>query len=378
MYIVIACDSFKGSIDSLEAGNAAARGIRKIFPGADIRIIPIADGGEGTVKAVLQSAEGELQYQEVLDPLKRPVQAFWGRLANGSAVIEMAAASGLPLLDERERNPLQTNSYGTGQLIKAALDKGIRNIMVGLGGSATNDGGVGMAQALGARFLNQDGGEIEGNAGSLAQLSQIDLSLMDPRLTETELLLACDVRNPLLGETGASFVYGPQKGGTPEICRQLEQNLEHLARLCRQQLGKDWADTPGAGAAGGLGFGALTFCNGKLLSGIDTILRIIGFDTILTGADLVITGEGRLDGASQYGKVPIGIAQRAQQQNIPTLAIVGELGQDSHNVFQYGITALQPTVDRIMDLKTAMSESAKALENAAERAMRCIQIGMNL
>ncbi|WGK69082.1 glycerate kinase [Candidatus Haliotispira prima] len=397
-HIVIAADSFKGSNTSTEVGQAMQRGFQKVFPQTGFRIVPVADGGEGTVEAVLLAVGGHLERLRVRGPLDskgsdskdldlkdsdskdpgRGVDAFWGRLSNGKAVLEMAAASGLPLLAPGQRNPLRTHTYGTGELIRAALDAGARQIMIGIGGSATNDGGVGMAQALGARFLDKDGGELQGGGGSLAELECIDTSGMDPRLKEAEILIACDVSNPLLGERGASAVYGPQKGANPEMVAVLDANLAHLAAVVTRDLGTSFADEPGAGAAGGLGFGLMSFCGGKLLSGIETVLRIIDFEKILAAADLVLTGEGRLDGQSVYGKVPVGVARWAKKAGKPVVAIVGELGAEAHAVFDHGIDALFPTVDRAMKSETAIAESRSALEATAERVARALVVGLQL
>ncbi len=378
MHIVIAADSFKGTNTSLEVGRAIQRGFQKVFLSAGFRVLPVADGGEGTVEAVLQAAGGRLQKRVVSDPLGRSIESFWGLLNNGRAVLEMAAASGLPLLAAAERNPLYTTTYGTGELLKTVLEEGAREIMIGIGGSATNDGGVGLAQALGAKFLDAAGREIQGGGGSLAELAHIDISGMDPRLGEVEILIACDVRNPLLGGNGASVVYGPQKGADSQMVQLLDANLGHLARIVQRDLGRDFAAEPGAGAAGGLGFGLMSFCGGKLLSGIETVLRIIEFDKIVGEADLVLTGEGRLDGQSVCGKVPVGVGQWARRAGKPVVAIVGELGDSAHRVFEYGIDALFPTVDRVMGPETALNESRAALEASAERAARALAVGQRL
>ena len=379
MQIVIAADAFKGSNTSLEAGEAIQRGFAKVFPQAGFQVVRVADGGEGTVDAVLQAAGGSLQRLEVCGPLGLPVPAFWGLLAGGGrAVIEMAAASGLPLLRPEQYDPLRTTTYGTGQLLRAALDAGAKQIMLGIGGSATNDGGAGMAQALGARFLDKRGREIERGGGGLEALANIDVSGIEPRLRDAEIQVACDVRNPLLGQFGASAVFGPQKGADVQTVRRLDANLAHLAEVVRRELGGNLENEAGAGAAGGLGFGLLAFCGGKLLSGIETLLRIIEFDKILAGADLVLTGEGRLDGQSIYGKVPLGIAKWAKQAGKPVVAIAGELGAEAHAVFEQGIDALFPTVERAMSAETAMSESCAALEACAERAARALLLGMRL
>ena len=378
MQIVIAADAFKGSNTSLEAGEALQRGFAKVFPQAGFQVVCVADGGEGTVDAVLQAAGGSLQRLEVCGPLGLPVPAFWGLLAGGRAVIEMAAASGLPLLRPEQYDPLRTTTYGTGQLLRAALDAGAKQIMLGIGGSATNDGGAGMAQALGARFLDRHGREIERGGGGLEALANIDVSGMEPRLRDVEIQVACDVRNPLLGQFGASAVFGPQKGADAQTVRRLDANLAHLAEVVRRELGGNLENEAGAGAAGGLGFGLLAFCGGRLLSGIETLLRIIEFDKILAGADLVLTGEGRLDGQSIYGKVPLGIAKWARKAGKPVVAIAGELGAEAHAVFEQGIDALFPTVERAMSAETAMNESCAALEACAERAARALLLGMRL
>ena len=378
MHILIAADSFKGTNTSWEVGRAIQSGFAKVFPAATYQIVAVADGGEGTVAAVLQAAGGDLQKLAVRGPLGQAVEAFWGHLPNDKAVIEMAAASGLPLLAAAERDPLRADTYGTGELLRAALDAGARQIMLGIGGSATNDGGVGMARALGLRFLDKDSREIEGGGGSLAELDRIDASAADPRLQETEILVACDVSNPLLGERGASAVYGPQKGASPQMVETLDANLAHLAAVVKRDLACDHQNEAGAGAAGGLGFGLLSFCGAKLLSGIETVLRIIEFDKIVAQADLVLTGEGRLDGQSVYGKVPVGVAQWAKRQDKSVVAIVGELGAQAHAVFDCGIDALFPTVDRVMPLETALRESREALEASAERAARAILVGTQL
>ncbi|MEM9423947.1 MAG: glycerate kinase [Spirochaetota bacterium] len=389
MNILIAADSFKGSNTSLEVGEAIQRGFTQVFPQARFRVVPVADGGEGTVEAVLQAAGGSLRPLPVRGPLGEQVESFWGHLDHSDkAVLEMAAASGLPLLSPAQRDPLRANTYGTGQLLKSALDSGARQIMIGIGGSATNDGGVGMAQALGARFLDENGKELQGGGGSLGGLARMDISALDARLRETEILVACDVSNPLLGERGASAIYGPQKGATPEMVALLDANLKHLAEVVKRDLGADYAEEPGAGAAGGLGFGLMSFCGGKLLSGIETVLRIIDFERMVEWADLVVTGEGRLDGQSVYGKVPLGVAEWAkkgrakkgtgQAAGKPVIAIVGELGAEAHAVFSHGIDALFPTVDRVMNLETALSESRQALELTAERVARTLQVGRRL
>lgn len=374
MKVIVACDSYKGSCSAVRAVSCIAEGIRRVYPDAAVEKIPMADGGEGLVEAVLEAMPGRLETVEAKDPLGRPVQASYGILEDGTAVIEMAAASGLPLLSGEERNPLKTTTYGTGELLRAALDKGCRKILIGIGGSATNDGGAGMAQALGARLLDEDGEELLFGGGSLERLYRIDLSGLDRRLADTRIMVACDVENPLCGERGASAVYGPQKGATPEMVSILDRNLAHFARIAGEQLGKDIAEAPGAGAAGGLGAGLMLFCGAEMRSGIETMLDIADFDRKAAGADLVITGEGRIDYQSAYGKVPTGVAQRAKKQgNIPVIAIVGSIGEGAENTYAYGIDSVFSILPGPASLEYAMENTGRLMADTAERVMRLVR-----
>lgn len=377
MKIIVAPDSFKGSNSSLQAATLIERGIRKVYPQADIIKIPVADGGEGTVEAVITASQGQWQETAVNDPLGRGIMARWG-CTKDLAVIEMAEASGLTLLKEEERNPLKTSTYGTGQLIEEALNKGYRKILIGLGGSATNDGGTGMARALGVRFLDEQGQELSDGGGDLHRLEQIDLRNLDPRIIETEITIASDVTNPLLGETGATVTYSTQKGADQAMQRLLEEGLAKLADVLEKQQEQSFRGQSGAGAAGGLGFGLLAFCGARISSGIDTILDSIDFDRIIRGAAIVVTGEGRIDGQSLYGKVPVGIARRCRAQNIPVLAIVGDLLGNMDAIYAEGISSVMSTVPRAMPLKEAMEQSSELLEDAAERAFRMIKIGCGI
>ncbi|MBZ4645925.1 MAG: glycerate kinase [Clostridia bacterium] len=376
MKIIIAPDSFKGSNTTIAVANTIEKGIRKVFPDAEIVKIPIADGGEGTVDALVLGAGGKFKEITVTGPLGEKVQAKYGILDNGAAVIEMAAASGLPLVPENKKNPMVTTTYGTGELIKAALDDGCRKIVIGIGGSATNDGGLGMAQALGVSFKDKDGKELGYGGGELEKLAVIDVSNIDPRIKDTEIIIACDVSNPLCGEKGASAVYGPQKGATPEMVKQLDANLRHFARIIKEQLGQDIIDVPGTGAAGGLGAGLIVFCGAQLKSGIETVLDVVNIDRHLPTTDLVITGEGKIDGQSIYGKVPVGVGQRVKKYNLPVLAIVGDIGDGASAVYDYGVDGIMSTVNKAMPLSEAMGRSSELLEDAAERVMRIIKIGM--
>jgi glycerate kinase len=378
MKIIIAPDSFKGSNTSIMVANTIERGIRKVFPDAEVVKIPIADGGEGTVEALVLGAGGTFREVDVKGPLGETIKAIYGILDNGTAVIEMASASGLPLVPENLRNPLVSTTYGTGELIKAAMNEGCKRIVIGIGGSATNDGGIGMAQALGASFKDSEGRELGFGGGELDKLDTIDISGIDSRLKDVEFVVACDVSNPLCGERGASAVYGPQKGATPEMVEQLDGNLRHYAEKIKTQLGMDIVDTPGAGAAGGLGAGLIVFCGASLKSGIETVLDVVEIDKHLPTADFVITGEGKIDSQSIYGKVPVGVGQRVKKYNKPVLAIVGDIGQGAQAVYEYGVDGIMSTVNKAMPLSEAMGRSAELLEDATERVMRIVKIGMDI
>ncbi len=377
MNIVIASDSFKGSNSSQRVGEHIALGIRKVFSDADITIIPIGDGGEGTVDAVISQMEGTMRTFRVTGPLGEPVDASYG-IAGEIAVIEMASASGLPLVPGDKKDPLKATTYGTGELIKDALNQGCRKILVAIGGSATNDGGVGMAQALGYSFKDKNQQEVSFGGGSLDQIASIDPSNAVPELAEAEIEIMCDVSNPLCGPQGASAVYGPQKGATPEMITILDDNLNHLAKVVQNHMGTDFSTIPGSGAAGGLGFGLMAFANGTIRSGIEAVLEAIDFTNRIAKADLVITGEGKMDGQSVFGKAPVGVAKAAKQHGIPVLAMVGDIGKGIEAVYDHGIDSVMSNVNRAMPLDIAMAESADLLVDAAERAMRMIAIGMNL
>lgn len=377
MRVVIASDSFKGSNPSHRIGQKISEGVLKVFPDADIEIVPIGDGGEGTVDAVIYEMNGSIRELTVTGPLGEPVKASYGK-AGHVAVIEMASASGLPLVPDKKKNPLKTTTYGTGELIKDALDQGCTKILVAIGGSATNDGGVGMAQALGYSFKDASGSEIGYGGGELKKTASIDASGASKLLDAAEIDIMCDVSNPLCGPTGASAVYGPQKGADPEMVKTLDENLAHLAKTVKTQLGSDHRDTPGSGAAGGLGFGLISFAKGELRSGIEAVLEAINFDEKVKEADLVITGEGKMDGQSIYGKAPVGVAKFAKKYDIPVLAMVGDIGKGIEAVYDHGIDSVMSNVNRAMPLKDAMAESADLMVDAAERAMRMIRIGMNL
>lgn len=376
MNIVIASDSFKGSVTALEVAQAVEDGLRRIMPEVNTVKIPVADGGEGTVDAMVYAAGGALRRAVVTGPLGDPVEAAYGILPNGTAVIEMAAASGLPLVPREKLNPLAATTYGTGELILAALNAGCRSVLLGLGGSATNDGGAGMAQALGISLRDDTGRELSRGGGALARLAKIDLSGLDPRVAGCTFTAACDVKNPLCGERGASAVFGPQKGATAEMAAELDRALAHYALVIETQLGKRVIDVPGAGAAGGLGAGLLAFCGARMRPGIETMLDFIGFDALLKNADLVITGEGRIDGQSVFGKVPVGVARRAKAAgNLPVVAVVGCVGPGADAVYAEGVDAIVPIVDGPITLESSMSRAEELLRQTGERLARLFALG---
>jgi glycerate kinase len=374
MNIVIATDSFKGCCTTLEAAAEFKRGILRVFPNARINIIPIADGGEGTVSAVLSALGGSLKPVRVKGPLGEETEAVFGIASGGRAVLEMAAASGLTLVTKKD--PMRASTYGTGELIKAALDSGCTDIYIGIGGSATNDGGAGMAEALGVRFADKNGRPVPPGGGSLHLIDTIDISNVDRRLNNANITVMSDVTNPLCGENGASAVYGPQKGATPEQVKLLDSNLEHLARKVREQLHTDFANTPGAGAAGGLGFGLMAFTGAKLRSGIEAILDLAGFDALARDVDLIITGEGNLDAQSAMGKVLSGIARRAKAYGKPVIAIAGGIGKGAERIYEQGIDAAISSTCRPMTVEEAVASAGELLAGAAERAMRLVKTGM--
>lgn len=379
MRIIVAPDSFKGSVSAVGTANAMEKGIKAVFPDAEVIKVPIADGGEGTVEALVTATNGQIVYQTVVGPLGDGVEAYWGILGDGeTAVIEMAAASGLPLVPKDKKDPRITTTYGTGQLIKAALDKGLRKIIIGIGGSATNDGGCGMAQALGGSFLNADGQELPYGGGALAQLDHVDLSNMDVRLADTVIMVACDVDNPLCGTKGATAVYGPQKGATPEMVTELDAALKNFASKVQKVTGKDVAECPGAGAAGGLGAGLLFFTNAKLQPGVEIVLTTTGFESLVETAQLVITGEGRTDFQTAFGKAPVGVAKLAKKYKVPTVCIAGGLGQGHEDVLQHGIDGLMSTVPGPMSLDECIECGAELIEKGTKRLCQMIKVGMEM
>jgi glycerate kinase len=376
MRIVVAPDSFKGSISALGVAEAMERGILQVFPDASVAKVPIADGGEGTVEALVAAVGGQIIKQTVTGPLGDPVEAYWGVLADdGTAVIEMAAASGLPLVSKDKRDPRVTTTYGTGELVKSAIDRGIKKIIIGIGGSATNDGGTGLARALGVRFLDEAGNDLPEGGAALANLAKVDLSGLDPRLAETTLLVACDVDNPLCGPRGASAVYGPQKGSTPEMVQQLDAALANFAIKAKAATGRDVANVPGAGAAGGLGAGLVFFTGASLRPGVEIVLETVGFRAMVEHCDFVITGEGRTDYQTAFGKAPVGVAKIAKAFDKPVICLSGGLGDGADDVLKQGIDAVMCIVPAPMPLETCMANGSQLLEAAAARLCRTIKVG---
>lgn len=373
MKIVIAPDSFKESLTAKQVCQAIEDGLRRVWPHAEYAQVPVADGGEGTVQSLIDATQGELIEISVAGPLKTPVNAFYGRLGGDNhttAIIEMAAASGLHHVKPEQRDPKQTSSFGTGELILHALDNGATKLILGLGGSATNDGGMGMLEALGVRFLDNAQNLINGNGIGLTKIQTIDISKLDPRLADCEIEIACDVDNPLCGEHGATATFGKQKGATPEDTQLLDQALNHYADLIESQLGKSVKNIPGAGAAGGLGAAFLGFTSATLKPGIEIVLETLEIEKHLIGANLVITGEGRIDWQSAHGKTPVGVAKAAKQYDIPVIALAGCLGDNYQEVYKYGIDAVFAAIPRPFDLATAFAEAEINMSNLAENVAR--------
>ncbi|KIL35685.1 glycerate kinase [Cohnella kolymensis] len=376
MKIVLAPDSYKGSITAKEACNAMEEGIRRVLPDAEIIHHPMADGGEGTVQSLVDATGGTIYEATVMNPIGEPVAAKYGVLGDRlTAVIEMAEASGLYLIPADRRNPMITTTYGTGELIMDAVNRGCRKFIIGLGGSATNDGGTGMAQALGIRFLDGMGQELPGGGGSLNRLYQIDMSGLDPRIRQCSFTAACDVDNPLYGSNGASSVYGPQKGASPEMIAALDDNLRHLAAIIEKCLGKSIANVPGAGAAGGLGAGIVAFLKGVMQKGVDIVIEATGLEAKLRDAHLVLCGEGQCDAQTALGKTPFGVAQLASKRSVPVILIAGSVGQGAETLYKHGVTSIFSMVNGPLSLEAAMLDAPRLLSDITERIMRVVVFG---
>ncbi|WP_122411176.1 glycerate kinase [Pseudomonas viridiflava] len=371
MKIVIAPDSFKDSLSAQAVADAIASGLAEVWPDAELVKCPMADGGEGTVEAVLDACEGQWMSAQVSGPLGDSVSAQWGWLAQSrTAIIEMAMASGLQLLTLKQRDACLTSTEGTGQLISAALDAGAQRVILAIGGSATNDGGSGMLSALGARFLDRDDQPLPRGGRALAELARIDLSDLDPRLANVRVEIAADVDNPLCGPNGASHIFGPQKGASPDQVLALDAALGHFADHSARTLGRDLRDSPGSGAAGGMGFAAKAYLNASFRAGVEVVADLTGLEQALVGADLVITGEGRFDAQTLRGKTPLGVARVAQRQRVPVIVLAGTLGEGYEQLYQHGISAAFALTSGPMDLEQACREAPRLLQERARDVAR--------
>jgi len=369
--IVIAPDSFKGSLSAFEVAKAIEKGVKKVREDIETILVPVADGGEGTLDSLVAATNGRKVQVDVKGPLLETVQAEYGLLGDGeTCVIEMANASGLYLIEQSQLNPFITTTYGTGELIKKALDNGCRKFILGIGGSATNDGGAGMLQALGMKLLDSEGQSIRFGGGALRDIVQIDVSEFDARIAESEFLIASDVQNPLIGINGASFVFGPQKGATPEMVDQLDQNLQHYANLVEEVTGVRLHEMAGAGAAGGIGGAFQAFFPSKMSRGIDIVVEYTGLKEKLIGADCVFTGEGQIDFQTASGKTPMGVAQEAKKCGIPVFVLAGSIGRGIDVLYEHGITSVHSIVNGPMALEEAMERGEELLLQAAERVVR--------
>lgn len=373
MKILIAPDSFKENLSAKEVAQAIERGIKKVDENIQTSIVPMADGGEGTVESLVEATDGQIINVKVKDPLMRDLDSYYGVLGDRkTAVIEMAAASGLALLEKDERNPMDTTSFGTGQLIKYAIEEGYKNIIIGIGGSATNDGGAGMLMALGAKLLDANGEDIGLGAKGLGKLKSIDLYNFHEDIKDCNFVVACDVDNPLVGKRGASYVFGPQKGADEHMVKILDANLENFGKVVEDTLGISLLQYPGAGAAGGMGAALLAFLDAVLERGIDIVIEATQLERKIMDSNLVITGEGKIDDQTQFGKTPYGIATLAKKYNKPVIAIAGGIGEDASVLYEKGIDSIFSIVNKPMTLEEAMVHGESLLEDTAERIIRAL------
>ena len=378
MRFLFASDSFKGSLSSEKIIELLKESAENVFPGCETRGVPIADGGEGTVDAVIAVTKGEKRVIEVHGPLMENVESSYGIFHGDCAIIEMAAASGLPMVSPEKRNPLNTTTYGTGELIRDALDQGYQKISIAIGGSATNDGGMGAMRALGIRFLDAEGKELEGRGSDLAKVVDIDSTNLHSAVAEAEFTVMCDVNNPLTGPKGDTYTFGKQKGGTPEILDELEMGMKNYAMVIQKKFGINVDSIAGAGAAGGLGAALCVFLNAEMKSGIETVLDLIDFDGLLEETDLVVTGEGQIDWQSAFGKVPSGIGQRCQAKGIPAVAVVGGMGSGAEKIYEFGVESIIPTINGAMEMEEALERAEELYRGATERMFRMIRVGMKI
>lgn len=373
MKIVLAPDSFKESMTAKEVCQKIEKGLKKILKNVECISVPMADGGEGTTQSLVDATNGEFFTIDVTGPLGDVVKARFGILGDKkTAIIEMAQASGLELVPREKRNPMITTTYGTGELIKKALEKGVSTILIGIGGSATNDGGAGMFQALGGKLLDKNGNDIGFGGGELSKLDRIDISNLDSRIKDVEIIVACDVQNPLTGKNGASHIFGKQKGANEEEREILDKNLKHFAEIIRKDIGKDVENIAGAGAAGGLGAGLMAFLSAKLKKGVEIVIEYSELEKKIQGADLVITGEGSIDGQTRFGKTPYGVAKTAQKYNIPVIALAGNIGEGVESLYEYGFTAIFPILTKVETLDDAIKNGKNNVEYIAETLARMI------
>ena len=378
MKFLFASDSFKGTLTSDQTIELLTKAAREVFGSCETSGVPVADGGEGTTDAVVKARSGEIITVPVHGPLMEMEQGFYGRLSDTEAILEMAAASGLPMVPEEKRNPLNTTTYGTGELLKAALDAGYTEIAIAIGGSATNDGGMGFASALGIRFLDQDGHVLEGRGEDLEKVAHIDMSGLDPAVQKAHFTVMCDVTNPLCGPDGATYTFGKQKGGTPEILDRLEKGMQNYRDVIIREFGINPDEIQGSGAAGGLGTALKVFLHAEMKSGIETVLDLIDFDARLEGVDLVVTGEGRTDWQSCFGKVMQGVGDRSAKHQVPVAALCGGLGPDYEKIYAHGISSIMTTVDGPMPLKEALDNASELYYKGAIRMFRFLQTGMQM
>ncbi len=375
MKILFASDSFKGSLTSMQISNLLKQATSEIFPNAQTVSMSVADGGEGTMDSLVNSLGGTWKTVDVLGPLQENIKARYGILPEGKAIIEMAEASGLPLVPSDKRNPQKTTSYGTGMLIRDALENGITDITIAIGGSATNDGGMGAMQALGIKFLDENNNELTGCGENLSKVKNIDLDNLHHAVAKTNFTVMCDVTNPLLGNQGATYTFGRQKGADDTMLAELEYGMSIYANKIKSIIGKDISGKEGSGAAGGLGFALMAFLGAKLQSGIDVVLDLLDFDKKLKDVDLVITGEGRMDNQSAFGKVPSGIGKRCKKMGVPTVAIVGGLLSGYESIYSCGIESVITTINGAMTIDEALANSEDLYLDAARRLLRMIRCG---
>ncbi len=378
MNLLFASDSFKGTLTSAQTIDLLTKAAKEVFGDCTCSGVPVADGGEGTTDAVIQAAGGEKVDVDVHGPLMEPVKAYYGKLDEKRAVMEMAVASGLPMVPEDKRDPRNTTTYGTGELIREMLNQGFTDISIALGGSATNDGGMGAMRALGVKFLDADGKELMGCGADLGKVAHIDASGLEGRVKDTKFTIMCDVTNPLCGPDGATYTFGKQKGGTPEILDELEAGMEHYRDVIKEEFGTNADAIPGSGAAGGLGAAFSVFLHGEMKSGIETVLDLIDFDERLDGVDLVVTGEGQTDWQSCFGKVMQGVGCRCKAKGVPAVALVGSLGKGAEDIYAYGISSLMTTVDAVMPLEEVLDRAEELYHRGAVRMFRFIKTGMEM